>query len=275
MTDVPDEIVHHYRSFDEDARIRQGYGQLELLRTQEIVRNYLRGFRNGRGLHIVDIGGATGVHASWLAEDGHRIQIFDVVPEHVETAQSRAAATPAIEAAWGDARQLPSPDHSFDVALLFGPLYHLTARPGRLRALQEAIRVVRPGGLIFIAAISRFASLFDGLSRGFLFDAEFRHMVETDLADGQHRNPGQHPGWFTTAYFHRPEELEGECRDAGLDVVAIHGVEGLAGWLPQLAERWETPSYREVILQAARAIEKEDSLLGLSAHYIAVTQTPP
>jgi len=270
VTEVPQEIVQHYRAVEEDARIRRGYGQLELLRTQEIVRRYLP----GRGLHIVDIGGATGVHASWLAEDGHRIQLFDVVAEHVQTAQARAAATPAIQAACGDARRLPSPDHSFDVALIFGPLYHLTDRQDRLLALREAARVVRPGGLIFIAAISRFASLFDGLSREFLFDADFRRIVESDLAGGQHRNPAQRPEWFTTAYFHRPEELQQECRDARLDVIAVHGVEGLAGWLPHLAQRWATPADRDVILQAARAVETEQSLLGLSAHLIAVTRTP-
>lgn len=270
MTEVPGEIIEHYRAIDEGARITEGYGQLELVRTQEIVRRHLP----ARGLRVLDIGGATGVHAAWLAADGHQVALFDVVSEHVRTAGQLAAGTPAITASVGDARALPVADSSVDAALMFGPLYHLTARSERLAALREATRAVRPGGPIFVAAISRFASLFDGLARGFLFEAEFRAIVDADLSSGQHRNPQQRPHWFTTAYFHHPDELREECREAGLDVVEVVGVEGLAGWLGHLAERWGTPADREVILHAARATEREPTLLGLSAHLVAVTRTP-
>lgn len=269
MAEIPAEIVEHYQSIDEGARIASGYGQLELLRTQEIIRRHLP----GGPLRVADIGGATGVHTAWLAADGHRVELFDVVPEHVAAAQRLAAGTPGITASLGDARDLPVPDATFDAALLFGPLYHLT-RPGdRLAALREAARVVRAGGLVFVAAISRFASLFDGLARGFLFDPDFRAIVAADLTTGQHRNDRNRPGWFTTSYFHHPDELRRECRDAGLRVLEIAGVEGLAGWLPQLSQRWDTPADRQVILDAAQATETEPALLGLSSHLIAVNRT--
>ena len=269
MTDLPREIIDHYRSADEDSRIRQGLGQLELLRTQAIVRRYLP----AGSQRIADVGGATGVHASWLAQDGHEVQIFDVVPEHVEAAQSLAALVPAISATLGDARRLPCPDDSVDAVLLFGPLYHLTAREDRLLALTEAVRVVRPGGLVFAAAISRFASLLDGLDKGFIFDEAGAQMVEEDLATGQHRNPLDNPAWFTTAYFHRPEDLGRECLEVNLDVLAVIGVEGPAGWLPHLAELWDIPEGRETILRSAALVESETSLLGVSPHLIAVGRT--
>jgi ubiquinone/menaquinone biosynthesis C-methylase UbiE len=268
MAEVPPEIVDHYRSTDEDVRIRRGLNQLELLRTQAIVREHLP----SGPLRIADVGGATGVHASWLADDGHQVQIFDVVQEHVDTAQRLAATLPGVAASWGDARRLPCPDRSFDAALLLGPLYHLTDREDRVLALREARRIVQVDGLVFAAAISRFASLFDGLDSGFLFDEAGARMVEQDLATGQHRNPTRDPSWFTTAYFHRPEELRQECVEAGLDVVAVIGVEGLACWLSHLAERWQVPADREVIVQSAAAIATEESLLGLSAHLIAVAR---
>ena len=87
-----------------------------------------------------------------------------------------------VTAEVGDARDLPLADASFDAALVLGPLYHLTDRADRLRALAEVRRVVRPGGLIFVAAISRFASLFDGLARGFLFEPGFRDIVDAGPA---------------------------------------------------------------------------------------------
>ena len=190
----------------------------------------------------------------------------------VEAASQLEQPPGRITAEVGDARDLPVADHAFDAALLFGPLYHLTDRDDRLRAWAETTRVVRPGGLIFVAAISRFASLFDGLAEGYLFDPAFRQIVERDLAEGQHRNPTGAPDWFTTAYFHHPDELRTEARASGVEVLELVGVEGLAAWLPQLSERWSTPEGREAILFAARCIESDPSLLGLSAHLIAVTR---
>src|SRR4029079_9566439 len=106
----------------------------------------------------------------------------------------------------GDARSLSADDASVDVVLLLGPMYHLQELDDRLAALREAARVVKPGGLIAVAAINRFASLFDGLAREFSFDDDFKRVVERDLADGRHANLAQHEHWFTTAYFHRADD---------------------------------------------------------------------
>jgi SAM-dependent methyltransferase len=177
-----------------------------------------------------------------------------------------------VTAEVGDARDLRVSAATFDVVLLLGPLYHLADRSDRLQTLQEARRVVRPGGLVSVAAISRFASLFDGLARGFLFDPEFRHVVSRDLAEGQHRNPHNRPNWFTTAYFHHPQELRDEIEEAALTVVELVGLEGLAGWLGHLGGRWESNEDSETILFSARVVESEPSLLGLSAHLLAVAR---
>jgi SAM-dependent methyltransferase len=165
---------------------------------------------------------------------------------------------------------LPVSDSSFDAVLMLGPLYHLTERTDRVTAWREARRAVRPGGVVIAAAISRYASLFDGLARSRLIDSQFRSIVEADLLDGQHRNDARRPGWFTTAYFHHPSELPDECRDAGLDPVRVLGVEGLAAWLDDLADRFS--ELQETILFSARAVESEPSLLGLSPHLLAVAR---
>jgi SAM-dependent methyltransferase len=271
MERFPEEIVEHYdREIDEGQRITRGLGQLELLRTREIVRRHLPP-APGR---VLDVGGGTGVHAAWLAEDGYDVHMIDRVPRHVDQVRHLAPRPGAITAEVGDARDLPAAQASFGAVLLLGPLYHLTERADRVLALREAGRVVRPDGVVFAAAISRFASLFDGLAREFLFDPEFPPIVERDLREGQHRNPRRRPHWFTTAFFHHPEELRAEVADAGLEVVELVGVEGLAGSLPQLDRRWQSARDRELILWAARVIEAEPSLLGLSAHLLAVARSP-
>jgi SAM-dependent methyltransferase len=267
-----EEIVEHYdREIDEGQRITRGLAQLELLRTREIVGRHLP-----QGpLRILDVGGGTGMHAAWLAEDGHQVHLVDPVPRHVEQARCRTPQRGHITAELGDARTLGAAEASFDAVLLLGPLYHLTERDDRLRALRETARVVRPDGVVFAAAISRFASLFDGLSREFLFDPDFRPIVARDLQDGQHRNPQRRPNWFTTAYFHHPDELRAEVERADLEVVELLGVEGLAGWLPQLGERWDNEADRELILWSARVVETQPSLLGLSAHLLVVARPQP
>jgi ubiquinone/menaquinone biosynthesis C-methylase UbiE len=268
----PEEVIRHYRDeMDEGQRLMHGLGQLELLRTREIVRRHLP----DGPLRVLDVGGATGVHAAWLAEDGHQVHVVDPVAAQIARAlESPGARAGRITAEVGDARRLTAGEASFDAVLLLGPLYHLTRRDDRLTALAEARRVVRRGGPVFAAAISRFASLFDGLARGFLFEPAFEDIVERDLRDGQHRNPTGHPHWFTTAYFHHPDELEEELQASGLRVREVLGIEGLAGWLGHLTDRWSDPEAREAILRSARAVEAEPSLRGLSGHLLGVTVRP-
>ena len=78
--------------------------------------------------------------------------------------------------------------------------------------------------------------------------------------------------WFTTAYFHRPEEMIDGAGAAGLVVSKQAGVEGLAHWLKHLAERWDDDDDRDVILESARAVESEPSLPGLSPHLVTVAR---
>jgi SAM-dependent methyltransferase len=269
VEDPLDDVIEHYEADTEEDRIADGFRQLELLRTQEILTRYLP----AAPARIIDIGGATGVHARWLTEAGYRVHIVDATPRHIAKAKADLARQ-RVTAEVGDARQLPAETASYDVALLLGPLYHLPKRADRLTALEEARRVVKPGGLVAVAAISRFASLFDGLAREFLFDPEFKDVVTRDLADGHHENPKNRPHWFTTAYFHMAADLRKEAEESGLFVDGVFGVEGLAGWLAHLAPRWETEEDRQTILEAARAVENEPSLMGLSAHLLLVAYVP-
>jgi ubiquinone/menaquinone biosynthesis C-methylase UbiE len=269
MRPLGDEVVRHYESVQEEDRIAKGFAQLELLRVQEVLRRRLP----DPPAKVLDVGGATGIHARWLAEDGYSVGIVDITPRHVAKANSDLAYL-GVTAEVGDARHLPDPDDSADVVLVFGPLYHLTEREDRLMALREAVRVARPGALVAVAAVSRFASLFDGLARQFLFDPEFLSVVSQDLATGQHRNPHQHPNWWTTAFLHHPHELAQEACEASLTAIEVIGVEGLAAFLPQLAQSWEKTADRERILWAARAVESEPTLLGLSPHLLLLATAP-
>jgi ubiquinone/menaquinone biosynthesis C-methylase UbiE len=264
------EILAHYEEgLERERLLRGGAGRLEYLRTRELLARYLP----PAPTTVLDVGGGVGVYALPLAKEGYLVHLIDPVPLHVDQAREDSALqrdAPLASAEVGDARQLLWADNSVDAVLLLGPLYHLTSRDDRLQALREAYRVVRPGGVVATAAISRFASTYDGLLRGFLEDPTFEEIVERDVREGQHRNPTGRPDWFTTAYFHLPEELRDEVIEAGFKVEALVGIEGPAWVLPELDSWLEDPLRRARLLEAVRRVETEPSLLGATAHILVV-----
>lgn len=264
------ETLAHYATGGERDRLLQGTSRIEFVRTQRILRRVLP----PAPARLLDVGGGPGRYAIWLANDGYDVVLIDPVPLHVDQARTAAqqSARP-FAAEIGDARALPIDDRSVEAVLLLGPLYHLTERTDRLQALTEARRVVRPGGVIAVAAISRFASLFDGLWHGLLDDPAFAAIVARDLHDGQHRNPTDHPAYFTTAFFHHPDELAEEIAAAGLRLDDLLAVEGPAWLLPDLDRWWDDEPRQDRLLAAIAAIEREPSLLGMSAHLLAIVRS--
>ncbi len=262
-------IARFYEQGDEASRLRSGWFQLEQERTRELI---LRHLPEPPGV-VVDAGGGAGVYACWLAARGYRVHLVDAAAKHVE--QARAASErqpdhPLASAELGDARRLPFENSSADAVLLLGPLYHLVEKDDRLACLREAHRVLRPGGLLWGAAISRFASLFDSLSNGFFADPEFAPIVHRDLEDGQHRNSTTNPLYFTDAYFHRPGELSRELLAAGFQVMELVAIEG-PGWLASDFDRlWDDPRDRERLLAIVRHVEREPSILGATSHIMGI-----
>ena len=262
-------IVGYYGDAKEAFRLRQGWFQLERVRTQEILERYLPPAPGT----IIDAGGGAGVYACWLAARGYQVHLIDPVPKHVEEARAASAQQnerPLASAEVGDAQHLPHPDGCADAVLLLGPLYHLVDRDDRLACLREAGRVLRAGGVLCGAGISHFASLLDSLTHGFFDDPEFEPILDRDLEDGQHRNPTPNPIYFTDAFFHRPGELSRELLAAGFHVLEVLPIEG-PGWLARDFDRlWSDPAQRGRLLAIVRKMEREPSVLGASSHIMAI-----
>jgi len=262
-------IVRYYGDANEESRLRQGWFQLEHARTQELILRHLP----PAPATVIDGGGGPGVYACWLATIGYRVHLIDPSPKHVEHARAASAKQPEhplISAEVGDARELQHQDNSADAVLLLGPLYHLVEREDRMACLREVHRVLRPGGVLWGAGISHFASLFDSLTHGFFDDPAFAPIVTQDLENGQHRNPTANPSYFTDAFFHRPGELSREFLAAGFQVLAVVAIEGPA-WLASDFERlWADATQRERLLAAVRKVEREPSILGVSSHVMAI-----
>lgn len=265
-------IADYYERAPEESRLEDGAFQLEQARTRELIERHAP----PAPAEVVDVGGAAGAYALWLAERGYTVHLLDAVPRLVDEARRRSARASRALASCrvADARALHVADESVTIVLLLGPLYHLVEAEDRRRALQEAARVLRPGGVLIAAAISRWASALDGLTRNLLADPRFARIVERDLRDGQHRNPTERADYFTTAYFHRPPELRAEVQGAGLIVEGLYGIEGPGGILPDIVERWNDPERRAALLRIARLLEAEPEVIGCSAHLLVVGRKP-
>ena len=270
MADDPQRAAMHeyYELGAEDERlVRSARGRLEFERTQEIVQRYLP----RPPAAIADVGGGPGRYALWLASLGYRVVHRDIVPMHVEQVREAAAVCgggAAIDTAVADARDLDLKSGSVDAVLLLGPLYHLSERAERVRALREAARIVRPGGPVFAAAISRWAPRLDGILRCRVYE----NYADAELLIGEAERTGVlpplGPGSFC-GFAHRPGQLRGEFASAGLAVTDLVCVEGGAFLLDDLDLRLADERDWRVVLETARALERVPELLGIGPHLLA------
>ncbi len=257
----------HYESGVEKNRLLSGTSNLEFYRTKQILSRFLP----GKPVTILDIGGGPGRYSFWLAGKGHRVHLVDIMPLHVQQARDvqRRSKRPLASISLGDARRLDFDNKTVDIVLLFGPMYHLVQRKERLKALSEAYRVLKPGGKLFAAAISRFTSALDGSVRGYIRDPAFMKIVKQDLKNGQHRNPRNVPEYFTTAFFHHPQELETEVIQAGFKSVELYSITGFAWLLPEFNKLWINHELRGRLLTLLEMTEVELSMMGVSDHLLA------
>jgi len=252
----------YYARDEERDRLASGAGRVEYLRTVEVITRTLP----DPPAIVADIGGGPGRYTDWLVEAGYQVVHRDLVAHHVDQVRERHGAR--VNTAVGDATALDLDDASVDVVLLLGPLYHLYDADDRVRALVEAARVVRPGGAVYIAAISRWATRLDGiLVEGF----HHEHPALLDLVDEYERTgvlaPAHDKGF--TGFAHTPEQLRGEVRESGLVLDSLVTVEGISFALADLDLRLDDRHERSHLFAMLRAVESVPDLLGLGPHLLA------
>ena len=259
-----------------DSAPEREWERLDRHRTEfAVTLRALAGYLPAPPARILDCGGGPGRYAVELARQGHAVTLFDLSAGNLALAQTKAheAGVELVEIAQGTAVDLSRyADASFDAVLLMGPLYHLLHEEERLAALAEARRVVRPGGLVVAAFISRYAG------HRWAAASEPTWLVDDPDSERKLLDSGLlpprplRPGGFV-AYFAHPSEVEPLCRRAGLEVQAVLGVEGLVSQIEegvnQLTgdawDRWVDVNWR---------VAPDPSLHGGAEHLLAVARRP-
>ena len=160
------EIVKYYNKFCEDKRLLSRHGQVEFAVTMHYIKKHLEGKGS---LKILDVGAGTGRYSFALSDMGHEVVAVELVKYNLGILKSKGKN---IEAYQGDARNLRRfMNDSFDVVLLFGPMYHLLSHEDKLKALGEAKRIVKKGGLIFISYLmNEYAVLVHGFRDNYILE---------------------------------------------------------------------------------------------------------
>lgn len=264
---VDERAMQEYYALDKERdRLSAGVGLVEFVRTVEVIERTLP----QPPAVVADIGGGPGRYTDWLVDAGHRVIHRDLVAHHVDQVRERHGS--AVDAAVGDARSLDLPDDSADVVLLLGPLYHLPDPGDRAQALREAGRVVRPGGVVHVAAISRWAARLHGM---LVERVHRKYPVLTDLIGDMEGTGWMRPitdGGFT-GYAHTPAQLRDEVASAGFTVESLVTLEGISFALADLDERMQEPGERALVLDTLRALESIPELSGIGPHLL-VTARP-
>jgi len=246
-------------------------GAVEFALTCHVLNKYLPS-----NLRILDIGGGPGRYSIWLAQQGHQIVLADLSPELLRIAQEKITEADVNEQieeiVEADACDLSNwSDNYFDAVLCLGPFYHLPNVEDRRKATDEIVRVLRPGGLAFIALMPRMIFL-----RRTLAIADERHrlrqadFVDRVLNEGVFEN--DIPGRFTNGYGVKPDEVAPFFVEYGFRTLGLLAAEsitvGIQRSLVELAEN-DPVTYQaalEVIVEAA----SDPSILGMAAHLLYI-----
>lgn len=262
-------IVQHYNRNPETSRLLAGSGYIEGERTKSIIQRFLKGTH----LEILDIGGATGYYSFWLSASGHHVTLLDPSQIQIDIVKQENMKThyPLKEIVLGEAQSLPFQEHIFDVAVNFGPMYHIQKSSGRKKVLQEIKRVLKKNGLLFTAIICRFASVIDGYRKKFILDPEYRKIMHKDLKTGIH-SPFNNDTYFTDAYFHHPEEIIAELEENGIKNNRIFSLESFSWIISDIESILKDKEQKKILFKILEQIEEEKSMFGVSAHLLIVSQ---
>lgn len=258
-------IEKHYNKHPEDLRLQRRHGIVEF----ETTMHHLCRFMKQEHL-VLDIGAGTGRYTSALMEKGIKVKAVELVKRNIDVFLKRE---PTADVTQGDARDMPFiPDGTADITLLLGPLYHLIGDEDKVKALREAKRVTKPGGLIFVAYLMNEYSIlsycFDEerieglLSKGFVDDEYHVRTQEGELYD-----------------YVRIEDVNRLNEKAGLERVTVFSPDGAADYMRTRLNRMSDESFAHFI-EYQKCISERADLIGAGSHIVDVVRkslppTPP
>jgi len=206
-------IQNHYNTHDEESRLAPRHGQVEFLTTIRYIEKYLT-----PGARILDVGAGTGRYSHALARQGCAVDAVELVPHNIDIFKSNTAPGEPVTVTQGDARDLSAFSCAYDLTLVLGPLYHMFTADDKRQVISEALRVTKPGGVVFAAYCMSDASIMDtGFRRGAFSVADH---IENGFIDAETFEASSAPELVFEVV--RKEQIDAVM--AGFDVERLHFV---------------------------------------------------
>lgn len=250
-----------YESHDEDARLRDAnHARVEYLTTMHYIHAYLK-----PGMRVLEVGAGTGRYTVALAREGYPMTAIELVGHNLAILKDKLQPGDAVDAQQGDALDLSRfADNMFDVTLLLGPLYHLCAKEDQVRALREAKRVTKPGGLVFVAYCMNEATIIQHcFLRGKLEECLENHMLTEDF-----HCLSEPKDVFVMM---RTEDIDVLNREAGLRRLKFLASDGAANYIADVLDAMDDALFRQYLHYHFATCERPD-LLGASNHTLDILE---
>ena len=254
-------IIEFYNNYDEDNRLELKFGSVEFLTTMRYIKKYIK-----PGDRLLEIGAGTGRYSHALAREGYFVDAVELVDHNIEVFKKNTLPNENISIVQGDALDLSSfSDGQYDITLLLGPLYHLYSKGDKRQAICEAIRVTKPGGVIFAAYVISDGCLLDeAFNRGNINVAEY---IKNGLLDPE-----------TFAARSEPKDLFELVRKEDVDVLMsdfpttrLHYVatDGSALLLRDAISAMDDEKFQLYLKYHFSICERED-MLGITSHAVDI-----
>lgn len=251
-----DLLEKYYNKFNEDKRLLSRHGQVEFFVAMEYIKKYIAGRKN---LDIVDIGAGTGRYSVALAEMGHNVTAIELVNKNVSQIKLKSDKVIAKQ---GNALKLKLKDESFDMALLFGPTYHLFSHEDKLKAINEAKRVLRKNGVLLIMYLTNeYAVITYAIKEGNLQKVLAENKLDKDFNCVTNEED--------LYSYVRLEKINKLKDDAGLERVNIIGVDGATDYIRPYINKLSNEDF-ENYKRYQLSISQRPELLGASSHIMDI-----
>lgn len=256
-------LVEYYNKFNEEKRLDSRHGQVEFLTSMKYIHEEIQTHYPGRGksdICLLDVGAGTGRYSVPLAEEGFTVTAVEFVRHNLGRLKQKTDKVKAYE---GDARRLKRfPDESFDVVLLFGPMYHLHAWEDKIKALSEAKRVAKKGGLIFVAYImNEYSVLTYAFKERHILEAVEQKMLDESFHCQANANE--------LYSFVRLEDIARLNEAVGLTRKKIIAADGAANYMRPFLNALTEEEFAHFIEYHMATCERGD-LMGASAHTVDI-----
>lgn len=252
-------IEQHYNKHPEDLRLQRRHGIVEFETTMYHLHRFLK-----PESFILDIGAGTGRYTSALMAEGFEVKAVELVKRNIDVFLKRE---PKADVVKGDARNMPFlPHDTADITLLLGPLYHLIGDEEKAKALAEAKRVTKPGGLIFVAYLMNEYSILS-----YCFDEErIEDLMEKGVVDDNFHICAQKDELYD---YIRLEDINRLNEKVGLERVTIFSPDGAADYMRTRLNRMSEKTFARFI-DYQKCISERMDLIGAGSHTVDVVRVP-